>query len=78
MLDFSSDSVSGFNVKTLVRLHHFFNKGMNTVDYDMDVIIGRIHMSRHNGLMVFQAHAFQKNTDRFLHLFSSGNFIFLP
>lgn len=39
VFDFGNDPVGRLNVKTLVRLHYFFRKGMDTVDHDMDMEI---------------------------------------
>ncbi|WP_241159845.1 hypothetical protein [Desulfovibrio sp. ZJ746] len=41
---------------------------MHTIHGDMDVIISRIAMQTVDGLMVFQAHLFQKNIHKFINL----------
>ena len=78
MLDFSNDPVGSLDVKPLVRLYYFFCQRMNPIHCNMNVKVGCIDMGRHNGLMVFQAHAIQKNVHSFSYLFSGGSFVFLP
>lgn len=66
------------DVESPVRLDDFLRVRMRPIHGDMEVIIARVLVQGVNCLVFGKAHSPEKETDRFVHLFTGRLFVFLP
>ena len=72
------NSVSGFNIKAVMRLDYFQRVGMDAIDEDMGMDILRIGVNGHKRLVFLQPHAFEKYLDSFRYLLLCRYLVLVP
>ena len=78
VFDFGNNLVRCFDIETSVRLNNFLRVRMRPVYGNMEVIIARVLVQGVDRLMFGKAHSPEKETDRFIHLFTGRLLVFLP